>query len=77
VIGRRLGHFRIEEEIGHGGMGIVYRARDLTDAAFGELDQAVESHSEELAFLQVDPLLDPIRKDPRYPALLKRIGFRS
>ncbi|HUK62932.1 MAG TPA: protein kinase, partial [Dongiaceae bacterium] len=29
MIGRRLGHFRIEEEIGHGGMGIVYRARDL------------------------------------------------
>ena len=29
MIGRKLGHFEVLEKIGEGGMGIVYKARDV------------------------------------------------
>ena len=45
------------------------------DQAFHWLDRAVEAHEEDLPFLRLDPIWDPVRGDPRFPALLAKIGL--
>ncbi len=46
------------------------------DAAFKSLDKACDARSFGLSFLDVDPYLDPLRPDPRFAALVARIGIR-
>jgi hypothetical protein len=43
------------------------------DAAFALFDQ-VQWDVPALIELRADPLLQPMRSDPRYPALLQKIG---
>jgi hypothetical protein len=44
------------------------------DKAFAELNKAYESRRS-VTWLKVDPLFDPLRSDPRFQELLKKIGF--
>ena len=46
-----------------------------SDRAFAELDNAVRAKDPGLQSLKSDPFLDPILRDPRYAALLKRLNF--
>ena len=43
--------------------------------AFDWLEQAFREHSPFLVFLKTDPKLDPLRTDPRFPDMLRRVGF--
>ena len=45
------------------------------DRAFAELDNAVQVKDPGLQALKIDYWLDPIRADPRFAALLKRLNF--
>jgi tetratricopeptide (TPR) repeat protein len=45
------------------------------DEAFEWLDRAVEDHSYDVSYLNVDPLFDPVRDDPRFPALVRKVGL--
>ena len=53
----------------------VYSALGERDAAFEWLQRACEDGSAGLMMLRVVPLWDPLRSDPRYDDLLRRIGF--
>lgn len=52
-----------------------YIALDDKDQAFRWLEKAYEERHSLLIFLKVAPLYDPLRTDPRYTELLKKIGL--
>jgi serine/threonine-protein kinase len=54
---------------------IVHTALGETDEAFARLEEAYLTRSEALAWLKVDPRLDPLRSDPRFIGLLQRVGL--
>jgi tetratricopeptide (TPR) repeat protein len=55
--------------------GQIHAQLGETDRAFAALDKAVEVKDPGLIQLKKDPVLDPIRRDPRFAALLKRLKF--
>jgi TolB-like protein/Flp pilus assembly protein TadD len=55
--------------------GQIYAQLGDAHRAFTALDKAVEARDPGLLMLKRDPFLDPIRRDPRYAALLTRLKF--
>jgi hypothetical protein len=56
---------------------LVYVGLGDVDGAFASLEQACADRASGLVNLCVEPRLDPIRTDPRYVALVKRLGFST
>ncbi|MBI2835230.1 MAG: hypothetical protein HYX76_12470 [Acidobacteria bacterium] len=46
------------------------------DRAFESLEAALERREGDIPFLDVEPLFDVLRTDPRFPSLLRRAGLR-
>jgi serine/threonine-protein kinase len=53
----------------------IYAQLGMIEDAFRELDLAWNVRDAGLTFLHVDPFLDPLRKDSRFLALEREIGF--
>jgi len=47
------------------------------DKAFAELNKSYENREPLMIVLKVDPRLDPLRSDPRFQELLRKVGFPS
>lgn len=56
-------------------VSLIYVALNDKDSAFQWLGQAFQERDENLIHLRVDPRLDPIRPDPRFQDLLKRVNL--
>ncbi|MEP6688843.1 MAG: protein kinase [Gemmatimonadales bacterium] len=54
---------------------LLFTALDDRDRAFEKLEQAFHQREPGLLFLKVAPWLDPLRSDPRYAALVERLGL--
>lgn len=57
------------------GIAIVYTGLGDKDRAFESLNKAFEERSTFLDHLVVDPFLDSLRDDPRFPELVRRMGL--
>jgi adenylate cyclase len=53
----------------------VYAWRGEKKQAFEWLDRAYELHDAGMVRLPFDPAMDPLRSDPRFDALIRRLGF--
>jgi TolB-like protein/Tfp pilus assembly protein PilF len=58
-------------------IAIIHAGLGEKDQAFEWLEKAYEEHDQGLSFLKVDPTLDPLRSDPRFQDLLRRMNFPS
>ena len=56
-------------------VALVYAGLGQRDEAFAWLDKAFEEHDVHLSYLKADPQWAPLRADPRFAALLRRIGL--
>ncbi|MDP1675265.1 MAG: protein kinase [Bacteroidota bacterium] len=56
-------------------LSAIYAALGETEMAFAELDKAFAHRDWDLFRIKVDPFMDPLRSDPRFNILLKKIGL--
>jgi serine/threonine-protein kinase len=71
-------HDRLSGESAAGGayqIAEVHAWRGDRDRAFAWLDRAAAQNDGGLNFLKLDPLISPLRTDPRYAALLAKLGL--
>jgi TolB-like protein/Tfp pilus assembly protein PilF len=53
----------------------IYVALGDKNKAFAELDKAFADHDWELHRLKIDPFMDPLRDDPRFKEMLRRLNL--
>ncbi|MGH9936587.1 MAG: protein kinase domain-containing protein [Blastocatellia bacterium] len=56
-------------------MAVIHAAMGEKDQAFELLEKAYQMRSEELLLIKVEPRLDPLRSDPRFTDLLRRLNL--
>src|SRR5437667_437198 len=56
---------------------IVSIALGVQNQAFAYLNKSYQDPSEQMLYLGVEPLVDPLRRDPRFDALLKQVGLKQ
>ena len=56
-------------------LALVYTGLGETDLAITELEKSYENRGGWMVILKTEPALDPLRSDPRFQDLLRRMNF--
>lgn len=56
-------------------IGMIYCNLGMTDEGFDWLEKSFKVKDIEMTWLKMEPLFGPVKNDPRYIDLLKRVGF--
>ncbi len=64
-----------QEYVSPGALGALYIALGEREKAFAALERAYADHDNQMRTLGVDPNFDPLRTDPRFQDLLRRVGL--
>jgi hypothetical protein len=56
-------------------LAIIYLGIGDNGRAMNYLEQAYSVRSQWLTWLKMDPIFDPLRKTPRFIALMKKLNF--
>jgi hypothetical protein len=63
------------EYVSPGELAVLYGALCERERAFASLERAYAEHDLQLQFLKADPAFDPLRSDPRFTDLMRRVGL--
>jgi TolB-like protein/Flp pilus assembly protein TadD len=71
---------QLEEHVRKDGVGryeiaLVYTGLGKKQEAFKWLEESYSAHDVGLVYLKIDPCLDPLRSDPRFDDLVRRVGL--
>ena len=57
-------------------LAMIYTGLHDNDKAFEWLNKAYDEHCDYLVYLPTEPMADPLRGDPRFSRLLRRLGLK-
>jgi TolB-like protein len=73
----RLEDYVRKDGVGRYEIALVYTGLGQKQEAFKWLEEAYNTHDVGLVYLKIDPCLDPLRSDPRFDDLMRRVGFNK
>lgn len=65
----------VKGPVGSSSLAILHARLGEKDEAFRWLERSFDSHTRDLIYLKVEPAYDSLRVDPRFDALLRRVGL--
>jgi non-specific serine/threonine protein kinase len=73
----RLSELALQRYVLPSAAALVHLGLGNVDRTFEALERALEEREARMIHLKVDPIFDPLRSDPRFDTLMRRVGFAS